>query len=62
MNPAEIIALLSFLDTLFSLGGKLLESALEKAPILKIDALPDLLEMKNARDEAIKRINTPTSK
>lgn len=57
MTPAEVLALLKFLDTLFQLGGKLVLAAMEKTPILQTEPLPTLFEVDAARQEAIERIN-----
>jgi len=53
MNPAAIISLLTFLDTLFKLGGQLVEAAIQKAPELNITPLPDLKEMDKVRQDRL---------
>ena len=56
MSRTEVVSLLSFLDTLFSLGGKLISAAMEKKPELKIEPLPSLEDMDKARADALKRL------
>ncbi len=56
MNTQEILSLLQFLDDLFQLGGRLISTAIEKAPILKTDPLPFLDEMDAARANALERV------
>lgn len=59
MIPVEavpaVVALLSALDPLFQLGGKLIEEAMKRAPELKLAPLPDLAEMDAARAAAVER-------
>ena len=55
MTSAEVLALITFLDELFSLGGKLVEAALQKAPELITTPLPDLDAMDKAREDALDR-------
>lgn len=57
MTPAAIMILLSILDNVFSLGGKLITIALEAAPELKTEPLPVLDEMDKARVEALLRVS-----
>jgi hypothetical protein len=56
MNTQEVLTLLQFLDDLFQLGGRLITTAMEKAPLLKTDPLPLLDEMDAARMAALERI------
>lgn len=56
MTSAEVITLLKFLDNVFQLGGKLIETAIQKTPQLRTDPLPNLSEMEQARRDAISRI------
>jgi len=56
MDPASVLALITFLDNLFSLGGKLLEAAIQKEPTLLTTPLPDLSEMDKAREDALNKI------
>lgn len=56
MNTKDVLILLQFLDDLFQLSGKLIASAMEKAPVLKTDPLPLLDEMDAARAAAMERI------
>ncbi len=60
MNPTEIIDLITFLDVLFSLGGKLIEAAIQKEPILSLTPLPILKDLDLARSEAEARLNLET--
>lgn len=41
MSLAQVVALLTFLDTLFKLGGKLIEAAARREPAL-LPAIPDV--------------------
>ena len=56
MTPAEVLALITFLDELFNLGGKLVEAALQKAPELITTPLPELTDMDKARSDAEARV------
>lgn len=56
MTPSEIMSLLSFLDDMFQLGGKLIMAALTRSPKLNTEQLPMLDTMDQARDEALVRI------
>jgi len=55
MKPAEIITLLTFLDELFNLGGKLIIAAIQKNPELQVEPLPEL-QIDLARAQAIAKI------
>lgn len=55
MSAEAVIALLGFLDEMFSLGGKLVAAAMQKHPELRTDPLPDLSDMDKAREDALKR-------
>lgn len=50
MTPAEVIAMLTVLDTLFSLGGKLVAAAKQQHPALR-EPMPDI----RAKVEAAER-------
>jgi len=53
MTPAAIIALISFLDDLFNLGGTLIQAAIQKEPVLETAVLPDLTDVDQARQDAV---------
>lgn len=55
MTPAQVLTLITFLDELFSLGGKLIDAAIQKAPELITTPLPDLDAMDKAREDALDR-------
>jgi len=57
LSLADVLTLLSSLDELFGLAGKLIEAAQGKHPELVTTPLPDLSEMDRAREEAIKRVS-----
>lgn len=59
MTPEQVFTLVKFLDTLFNLGGKLLEAAIQKEPSLVTEPLPDLSAMDDARQTAIDKIGGP---
>ena len=62
MTPAEVVALIGFLDELFSLGGQLVQAALDKKPELKLDRIPDLTEMEQSRKDALNRVHSEKDK
>jgi len=51
-----VIELLTVLDPLFELGGKLIEEAMKQAPELNQAPVPALEEMDAARAGALKRV------
>lgn len=57
MTPEAVIALITFLDNLFKLGGNLIQAAVQKEPVLNVTSLPDLTDVDQARKDAIIRIS-----
>jgi hypothetical protein len=55
VSVEAVLALLTFLDNLFGLAGKLVEAATQKHPELNTKPLPDLSAMDKAREDAVKR-------
>lgn len=56
MTPAEVLALITLLDTVFQLGGRLVDAAVKEKPILVLDPLPDPVDLDTARSEALDRL------
>lgn len=56
MDPASVLALITFLDELFNLGGTLVQAAIQKEPTLLTTPLPDLTDMDKARSDAEAKI------
>ena len=57
MTPSEVLALLTLLDHLLQLGGRLVTAAKERRPELDLTPLPTLDEMDAARKDAAARID-----